>query len=71
MTHGTPVLPESGLGELDPAGEPQRIAMRDGVRLHADLYRPDAAAPTPAVLIRLPYGTSRGLDTGESRPSRA
>ncbi|MFC9557199.1 CocE/NonD family hydrolase [Rhodococcus sp. NPDC056960] len=31
------------------------IPMRDGVRLAADLYRPDGPGPFPVVLIRLPY----------------
>jgi hypothetical protein len=32
-----------------------RIPMRDGVRLAADLFRPDADGPFPAVLEYLPY----------------
>ncbi len=31
------------------------VAMRDGVRLATDVYRPAAGCPAPAVLVRLPY----------------
>ena len=36
------------------------IAMRDGVRLYADIYRPDTAAPVPALLQRSPYNKALG-----------
>ncbi len=29
---------------------------RDGVRLDADIYRPDADGPFPVLLMRQPYG---------------
>jgi uncharacterized protein len=32
------------------------VAMRDGVRLATDIYRPDGAGPFPVVLERTPYG---------------
>ncbi|MBA2446955.1 MAG: CocE/NonD family hydrolase [Chloroflexi bacterium] len=32
-----------------------RVPMRDGVRLSADIYLPDAAGPFPTVLMRTPY----------------
>jgi uncharacterized protein len=32
-----------------------KVPMRDGVRLSADVYLPDAPGPFPAVLIRTPY----------------
>ncbi|MCC7262367.1 MAG: CocE/NonD family hydrolase, partial [Candidatus Latescibacteria bacterium] len=32
-----------------------KVPMRDGVRLSADLYLPDAPGPHPVVLIRTPY----------------
>jgi len=32
------------------------IPMRDGVRLAANVHRPDAEGPFPTILIRLPYG---------------
>ena len=47
------------------AGEPQyrikteinqRVKMRDGVELSADVYRPDTAGKFPVVLTRTPYG---------------
>lgn len=37
------------------------IPMRDGVRLHADVYRPDDGTPVPAVLNRTPYDRSLRL----------
>jgi putative CocE/NonD family hydrolase len=45
---------------LDPAAETTVITMRDGVRLHGDLFRAHERDPAPVVLIRLPYGTARG-----------
>jgi putative CocE/NonD family hydrolase len=33
-----------------------RVAMRDGVELVADVYRPDTDAPVPVVVARTPYG---------------
>src|SRR5262249_2663721 len=32
-----------------------RVAMRDGVKLGTDVYRPDARGKHPAILIRTPY----------------
>src|SRR5579859_4922491 len=40
--------------------ETQMIAMRDGVRLATDNYRPPVS-PAPAIAVRLPYG--RGTDS--------
>ena len=37
-----------------------RVPMRDGVRLEAHLFRPDAGGPFPAILHRTPYGRSKG-----------
>jgi len=37
------------------------VPMRDGVVLRADVYRPDVAAPVPAVLARTPYDRSFAL----------
>jgi putative CocE/NonD family hydrolase len=34
------------------------VPMRDGVVLRADVYRPDAAGATPALLLRTPYDVS-------------
>ena len=36
------------------------IAMRDGVRLYADIYRPDTAEPAPVLLQRTPYNKALG-----------
>ena len=33
-----------------------RVAMRDGVHLSVDIYRPEGAGPYPAVLAITPYG---------------
>jgi hypothetical protein len=33
------------------------VAMRDGVRLATDLYRPAGTGPFPVVLVRTPYGS--------------
>ncbi len=39
------------------------VAMRDGVRLATDVYRPsDAAGPLPTILIRTPYNKSAAAD---------
>src|SRR3954454_21787550 len=35
--------------------------MRDCVVLHADVYRPDAAAPVPVLVLRTPYDRARSL----------
>ncbi|MFI6505853.1 CocE/NonD family hydrolase [Nonomuraea typhae] len=41
---------------VSPLATEHRVGMRDGVRLAADVYLPDGlAAPTEAVLVRLPY----------------
>jgi hypothetical protein len=34
------------------------IPMRDGVRLYADIYKPETEGKFPVVLIRMPYGKS-------------
>ncbi|HEU4794101.1 MAG TPA: CocE/NonD family hydrolase, partial [Pyrinomonadaceae bacterium] len=39
----------------------QRVRMRDGVELSADVYRPDAAGQFPVILSRTPY-----IKTGNS-----
>jgi uncharacterized protein len=35
-----------------------RVAMRDGVKLSADIYRPDADGKFPVILVRTPYNKS-------------
>jgi uncharacterized protein len=37
------------------------IPMRDGVVLHADVYRPDAGASVPVLVLRTPYDRSSAL----------
>ncbi len=44
----------AGLPVLGPRTESMRA--RDGVRLDADVYRPDAPGPWPVLLMRQPYG---------------
>ena len=39
--------------------------MRDGVTLHADVYRPDAEGRFPVILLRLPYGKHMAGDFGD------
>jgi putative CocE/NonD family hydrolase len=34
------------------------VAMRDGIRLATDIYRPVTNEPVPALVVRLPYGKS-------------
>ncbi|MBW7996093.1 MAG: hypothetical protein FVQ81_05870 [Candidatus Glassbacteria bacterium] len=40
------------------------MEMRDGVRLPANIYRPDARRRFPALLMRSPYGNG-GAGSGE------
>ncbi len=42
--------------------ESVRIPMRDGVRLAATLFRPDAPGPFPAIVYRTPYDQARTAD---------
>ena len=37
------------------------VAMRDGVALRADVYRPNATAPVPVLLLRTPYDRTHPL----------
>ncbi|HZO87478.1 MAG TPA: CocE/NonD family hydrolase [Chthonomonadaceae bacterium] len=41
-----------------------KIAMRDGVKLAADIYRPDAPGKFPVILQRTPYGRTKALEAG-------
>jgi putative CocE/NonD family hydrolase len=41
------------------------IAMRDGVKLTADIYRDDAIAKAPVILTRTPYDRTKQKGTGE------
>jgi len=40
------------------------VAMRDGVRLATDVYRPDTAGTFPAILVRSPYNKDGLADDG-------
>ena len=46
------------------------VAMRDGVTLYADVYRPDVDGPLPVLLQRTPYDKSQGR-TGALEVMRA
>ena len=37
------------------------VTMRDGVRLSANLFRPDAPGRYPTILVRTPYGKGAGI----------
>jgi len=46
----------------------QPVAMRDGVRLYADVYRPSAPGRWPTLVVRTPYGVQRdGVHAGMIR----
>jgi uncharacterized protein len=45
--------------------------MRDGVVLHADVYRPQGDGPWPTLLMRTPYGKRVNLITATLEPLRA
>ena len=40
------------------------VPMRDGVKLHADIYRPDSAGKFPVLLQRTPYNKNDAVDFG-------
>jgi uncharacterized protein len=42
-----------------------RVAMRDGIKLATDIYRPDRAGKHPAILVRTPYKKEMGGLTGK------
>ncbi len=42
---------------------------RDGVRLDADLYRPDADGPFPVLLMRQPYGRGIASTVSHAHPT--
>ena len=41
------------------------VPMRDGVKLYADVYRPDGAGPFPVLLQRTPYDKTGPLTAGD------
>jgi len=47
------------------------VAMRDGVTLYADIYRPEGAGPFPTILQRTPYDKSTSLTNTMLDPIRA
>ena len=47
----------------------QRVQMRDGVALSADVYRPDTAGRFPVVLSRTPYTKTGALKAGPELPT--
>ncbi len=47
------------------------VAMRDGVNLYADLYRPDGEGPYPTILQRTPYDKTNSLTNTMLDPIRA
>ena len=46
------------------------IAMRDGVNLRADIYRPDAPGKFPVLLERTPYNKHSNIDAGLTGAAR-
>jgi len=47
------------------------VAMRDGITLYADLYRPEGAGPFPTILQRTPYDKTTSLTNTMLDPIRA
>lgn len=68
MTHLAPVLIETS--PLLPVRPPETVSMRtrDGARLDADLYRPDAAGTWPVLLLRLACGRRTALTSHYAHP---
>ncbi|WP_247872445.1 CocE/NonD family hydrolase [Azospirillum sp. TSO35-2] len=68
MTHLAPVIHQSH--SLLPVRPPETVSMRtrDGVRLDADLYRPDAAGTWPVLLLRVACGRRTALTSHYAHP---
>ena len=68
MTHLAPMIHPSH--SLLPVRPPETVSMRtrDGVRLDADLYRPDAAGTWPVLLLRVPCGRRIALTSHYAHP---
>ncbi|WP_255542773.1 CocE/NonD family hydrolase [Azospirillum sp. INR13] len=68
MTHLAPMIHQSH--DLLPVRPPETVSMRtrDGVRLDADLYRPDAAGTWPVLLLRVPCGRRTALTSHYAHP---
>ncbi|WP_317134522.1 CocE/NonD family hydrolase [Leptolyngbya sp. 7M] len=54
-----------------PVGSKQTLSMltRDGIRLDADVYRPDSAESFPVLLMRQPYGRAIASTVVYAHPS--
>src|SRR6266487_859772 len=46
------------------------VKMRDGVTLHADIFRPQAEGKFPVLLQRTPYNKDNGVDFGLNAAAR-
>ncbi|TWA92841.1 hypothetical protein FBY14_10216 [Azospirillum brasilense] len=68
MTHMAPVILEQP--PLLAVRPPETVSMRtrDGVRLDADLYRPDGVGPWPALLLRLACGRRTAMTSHYAHP---
>jgi len=49
--------------------ESASMKTRDGVRLDADVYRPDGSGPYPILLMRQPYGRAIASTVTYAHPS--
>lgn len=68
MTHMAPVILEQP--PLLAVRPPETVSMRtrDGLRLDADVYRPDAVGPWPVLLIRLACGRRTAMTSHYAHP---
>jgi predicted acyl esterase len=46
------------------------VTMRDGVKLMADIYRPDADGTYPVLVLRTPYDRKSGSGRARRSPTR-
>ena len=47
------------------------VTVSDGSVLRADVWRPAAGEPVPAILVRTPYGKERAVPSGVLDPATA
>ncbi|MDX6535871.1 MAG: uncharacterized protein QOD37_212, partial [Gaiellales bacterium] len=47
------------------------VTVSDGTVLRADVWRPAAGEPVPAILVRTPYGKERAVPSGVLDPATA
>ena len=68
MTHMAPVILEQA--PILSVRPPETVSMRtrDGVRLDADVYRPDAVGPWPVLLLRLTCGRRTAMTGHYAHP---